>query len=242
MLIAYLLMHSTFVSLFLNMRRLSLSLRPHSRSSGLWLAACALISSCLGFMFALLTAWYFEIAVDPVLLGEALPFLVVTVGFEKPFVLTRAVFSNPGISPSGAYNSSNGAVSPTFADSSLMSPRRFASDASESPRFQRSYGQRQASVSTGYPPLSRIGLRFAPPIPARDIVLAAVSKTGVAIFRDYVIEIAVLSFGALSGVAGLKEFCQLAALIVMFDALMLITFYVAVLTIMVEVSSLPSHS
>ena len=240
MLIAYLLMHSTFVSLFLNMRRLSLSLRPHSRSSGLWLAACALISSCLGFMFALLTAWYFEIAVDPVLLGEALPFLVVTVGFEKPFVLTRAVFSNPGISPSGAYNSSNGAVSPTFADSSLMSPRKFAPD--ESPRFQRSYGQRQASVSTGYPPLSRIGLRFAPPIPARDIVLAAVSKTGVAIFRDYVIEIAVLSFGALSGVAGLKEFCQLAALIVMFDALMLITFFVAVLTIMVEVRTCSSLS
>ena len=87
MLIAYLLMHSTFVSLFLNMRRLTLSLRPTSRSSGLWLATSALVSSCLAFLFALLTAWYLDISVNPVLLGEALPFLVITVGFEKPFVL-----------------------------------------------------------------------------------------------------------------------------------------------------------
>jgi hydroxymethylglutaryl-CoA reductase (NADPH) len=216
MLIAYLLMHSTFVSLFLNMRRLTTSLRPHSRSSGFWLFFSALVSSTLAFFFALLAAWYLEINVNPVLLGEALPFLVITVGFEKPFVLTRAVFSNPAISPSGAYK-----------DSSSM--RREASDGTPDS------ASRRTSVSRGTPQ-SRFGVRFAPPVPSRDIVLAAVSKSGVPIVRDFAIEIAVLVLGAMSGVAGLKEFCQLAALILVFDCVMLMGFYVAVLTIMVEVS------
>lgn len=241
MLLAYLLMHTTFVSLFLNMRRLSLSLRPHSRSSGLWLAASTLVSSCLAFMFALLTAWYFQISVNPVLLGEALPFLVITVGFEKPFILTRAVFSNPGIGPSGAY-SSRGGFSPlttsTTMDSLAPTPRKTWED---SPLSARHYStHRLSNVSNGFTPSSRsIGLRFAPPIPAREIVLSAVAKTGVPIVRDYVIEIAVLVVGAMSGVEGLKEFCHLAALILVFDCLMLMSFYTAVLTVMVEVSPSP---
>lgn len=222
MLIAYLLMHSTFVSLFLNMRRLSLSLRPQSRSSGMWLASSALVSSCLAFLFALLTAWYLEITVNPVLLGEALPFLVITVGFEKPFVLTRAVFSNPSIGPSGAYSAgSRGTLTPS---------RDGLSPPSERPSF--------SNGNAPFPGASRFGLRFAPPVPSREIVLQAVAKTGVPIVRDYAIEVAVLVVGAMSGVAGLKEFCHLAALILVFDCLMLMGFYVAVLTIMVEVSVL----
>ncbi|KAK4703272.1 hydroxymethylglutaryl-CoA reductase (NADPH), partial [Phenoliferia sp. Uapishka_3] len=215
MLIAYLLMHSTFASLFLNMRRLTVSLKPTSRSSGFWLAFCALVSSCMAFLFGLLTAWYLEIEVNPVLLGEALPFLVITVGFEKPFVLTRAVFSNPAISPSGAYNS-RGTLTP-----SAGTPRQeqFELGGSHHPSFSA----------------SRFGMRFAPPVPSRDIVLSAVGKTGVPIVRDYAIEIAVLLFGAMSGVAGLKEFCQLAALILVFDCALLMCFYVAVLSVMVEV-------
>lgn len=228
MLMAYLLMHSTFISLFLNMRRLSLSLRPHSRSTGIWLASMALVSSCLAFMFALLGAWYLEITVNPVLLGEALPFLVITVGFEKPFVLTRAVFSDPAISPSGAYNSSRGST-----------PRREASETSEvSISRTNSFSRGPTSANgNGFGGSSRYGVRFAPPIPSSDIVQSAVAKMGVPIVRDYVIEVAVLVAGAMSGVAGLKEFCQLAALILMFDCLFLMVFYVAVLTIMVEVSS-----
>lgn len=198
------------------MRRLSLSLRPHSRSTGVWLFSSALVSSCLAFFFALLAAWYLDITVNPVLLGEALPFLVITVGFEKPFVLTRAVFSNPAISPSGAYNGRG-----------TSTPRRGASETSESSRNS--------------PPMnfsaSRYGVRFAPPVPSSEIVLSAVAKMGVPIVRDYVIEVAVLVAGAMSGVAGLREFCQLAALILIFDCLLLMVFYVAVLTIMVEVST-----
>lgn len=203
-------MHSTFVSLYLNMRRLSLSLRPHSASLGFWLATLSLASSCLAFMFSLLTAWYLEISVNPVLLGEALPFLVITVGFEKPFLLTRAVFSNPAIGPGGAYagTTSRGSMTPVNGKTN-----GHANDAN-----------------------SLFGLRFAPPIPSRDIVLGAVSKTGVSIVRDYAIEVAVLVFGAMSGVAGLREFCQLAAVILVFDGLFLMGFFVSVLTIMVEVS------
>ncbi|GAA6010512.1 hypothetical protein JCM10207_001340 [Rhodosporidiobolus poonsookiae] len=204
MLIAYVLMHSTFVSLYLNMRRLSTSLRPNSGSLGFWLATLALCSSCVAFMFALLTAWYLEISVNPVLLGEALPFLVITVGFEKPFVLTRAVFSNPAIGPGGAYAGASSRGTTTPLNGKSMTPSTF-------------------------------GLRFAPPVPSRDIVLNAVSKTGVPIVRDYAIEVAVLVLGAMSGVAGLREFCQLAAVILVWDGFFLIGFYVAVLTIMVEI-------
>lgn len=219
MMIAYLLMHSTFASLFLNMRRLTVSLKPNSRSSGFWLAFCALVSSCMAFLFGLLTAWYLEIEVNPVLLGEALPFLVITVGFEKPFVLTRAVFSNPAIAPSGAY-SSRGTLTPS-AGTTPRGGEQIELSGSRAPSFSA----------------SRFGLRFAPPVPSRDIVLAAVGKTGVPIVRDYAIEIAVLVFGAMSGVAGLKEFCQLAALILVFDCVLLMCFYVAVLSVMVEVRS-----
>ncbi|GAA5983732.1 hypothetical protein JCM5350_002374 [Sporobolomyces pararoseus] len=212
MLIAYVLMHSTFVSLYLNMRRLSLSLRPHSASLGFWLATLSLASSCLAFMFSLLTAWYLEISVNPVLLGEALPFLVITVGFEKPFLLTRAVFSNPAIGPGGAYagTTSRGSMTPVN-------------------------GKANGNGAAGVDANSLFGLRFAPPIPSRDIVLGAVSKTGVSIVRDYAIEVAVLVFGAMSGVAGLREFCQLAAVILVFDGLFLFGFFVSVLTVMVEI-------
>ncbi|GAA5974602.1 hypothetical protein JCM21900_005683 [Sporobolomyces salmonicolor] len=205
MLIAYVLMHSTFVSLYLNMRRLSLSLRPTSGSLGFWLATLALASSCVAFMFSLLTAWYLEISVNPVLLGEALPFLVITIGFEKPFVLTRAVFSHPSIGPGGAYAgaTSRGSLTPVNGNGNATP--------------------------------SMFGLMFAPPVPSRDIVLNAVGKTGVSIVRDYAIEVAVLVLGAMSGVAGLREFCQLAAVILVFDGLFLVGFYVAVLTIMVEI-------
>lgn len=207
MLIAYVLMHSTFVSLYLNMRRLTTSLRPTSSSLGFLLATLALASSCVAFMFALLTAWYLEISVNPVLLGEALPFLVITVGFEKPFVLTRAVFSHHAIGPGGAYAgmSTRGTSTPT------------------------------GNGKTSTPPF---GLRFAPPVPSRDIVLNAVSKTGPTIIRDYAIEVAVLVAGVMSGVAGLREFCQLAAVILVWDAFCLVGFFVSILTIMVEVSYL----
>lgn len=79
-------------------------------------------------------------------------------------------------------------------------------------------------------------LRWGNPVPAKEIVIQGFDKTGKQIVRDYAIEIAVLVAGALTGVQGLKEFCQLAALILCFDCLFLFGFFASVLTIMVEVS------
>jgi len=82
MVIGYLTMHFTFITLFLNMRTLG---------SKFWLATTVLISSTFSFLLALATVDYFGVPIDMVLISEGLPFLVVTVGFEKPFILTKAV-------------------------------------------------------------------------------------------------------------------------------------------------------
>src|SRR5271156_2042150 len=82
MLIGYLTMHFTFLSLFLNMRTVG---------SKFWLGAMVLISSTFSFLLALATVDYFGAPINMVLMSEGLPFLVVTIGFEKPFLLTKAV-------------------------------------------------------------------------------------------------------------------------------------------------------
>ncbi|KAF8589091.1 hypothetical protein K439DRAFT_1528032 [Ramaria rubella] len=75
-----------------------------------------------------------------------------------------------------------------------------------------------------------------PPIkPAREVVLDAVEQVGGSIVRDYAIEVFVLLIGASSRVTGLKEFCALAALILTVDCIALFTFYVAILTVLVEI-------
>lgn len=82
--IGYLAMYSVFISLFINMRTLG---------SSFWLATTVLISSIFAFIFALVTVNALGRPINPILLSEGLPFLVVTIGFEKPFLLTKAVLS-----------------------------------------------------------------------------------------------------------------------------------------------------
>lgn len=84
MVLGYLAMHLTFVSLFLSMRRLG---------SKFWLAATVLISGGFSFLFGLLVTTKLGVPINMVLLSEGLPFLVVTIGFEKPIILTKAVLS-----------------------------------------------------------------------------------------------------------------------------------------------------
>lgn len=81
------------------------------------------------------------------------------------------------------------------------------------------------------------GVRWGQPLPARDIVVQGFDKAGSSIIRDYAIEIAVLVLGSFAGVPGLKEFCQLAALILFYDCLFLFGFFSSVLTVMVEVGA-----
>ncbi|KAL1958367.1 hypothetical protein VTO42DRAFT_4468 [Malbranchea cinnamomea] len=84
MALGYISMHLTFVSLFLSMRRLG------SKS---WLAVTVLISGGFSFLFGLLVTTKLGVPMNMVLLSEGLPFLVVTIGFEKPIILTKAVLS-----------------------------------------------------------------------------------------------------------------------------------------------------
>ncbi|ORY57745.1 hydroxymethylglutaryl-coenzyme A reductase [Pseudomassariella vexata] len=85
MVLGYLAMHLTFVSLFLSMRKMG---------SNVWLATSVLFSSTFAFLFGLNVTTKLGVPVSVVLLSEGLPFLVVTVGFEKNIVLTKAVLSH----------------------------------------------------------------------------------------------------------------------------------------------------
>ena len=85
MVLGYLSMHLTFVSLFLSMRRMG---------SNFWLATSVLFSSVFAFLFGLIVTTKLGVPISLVLLSEGLPFLVVTIGFEKNIVLTRAVLSH----------------------------------------------------------------------------------------------------------------------------------------------------
>ena len=152
-------------------------------------ALATLISSIFGFLVSLLAAY----------LLNGLPFLVVTVGFDKPFLLARAVFQNPEIAPI--------AVSPE------VSPVR---DDLFSGQNDMGSGLDLGQLHKGLAPLERLqrlaerkGVRWAAPVAAEQIVVDAVRKVGVSIVRDYAIEIAVLSVGAASGIGGLREFCYL---------------------------------
>lgn len=84
MAVAYLSMHLTFISLFLQMRRLG---------SNFWLAFTVLFSSTFGFLFAAITTYKLGVPINMRLLSEGLPFLVITIGFEKPIILTKAVLN-----------------------------------------------------------------------------------------------------------------------------------------------------
>ena len=84
MVLGYLSMHLTFVSLFLSMRRMG---------SKVWLATTVLFSSAFAFLFGLIVTTRLGVSINMVLLSEGLPFLVVTIGFEKPIILTKAVLS-----------------------------------------------------------------------------------------------------------------------------------------------------
>ncbi|KAE9385401.1 hypothetical protein BT96DRAFT_1007070 [Gymnopus androsaceus JB14] len=172
----YILMHTTFLLLFYRSRRLG---------SNFWLPSAIFILSVFALLLSLPIAMLLKIPMDPVALTEALPFLVCTVGFDKPLRLARAVFSHPQMHPHS---------------------------------------------STTSMPLK----------PAGEIVLEALSNVYTPIFRDYVLEIAVLLGGAYSRVSGLREVCALAALVLGMDCLLLCTFLSSILCIMVEVRRIQS--
>jgi hydroxymethylglutaryl-CoA reductase (NADPH) len=147
---------------------------------------------------------------------------VITVGFDKPFRLARAVFEHPDISPVPA--------SPELApiDGFDNEPNEASLDLGALHR-ELAPLERLQKLADGK------GIRWVAPVAAKQIVVDAVSQVGVGIVRDYALEIIVLSLGAASGVGGLREFCYLAAILMAADCLFLFTFFVAILSVMVEV-------
>ncbi|KAH2927848.1 hypothetical protein KXW15_001137 [Aspergillus fumigatus] len=70
----------------------------------------------------------------------------------------------------------------------------------------------------------------------------AIMREGWRIVRDYAIEIAILAAGATSRVQGaLPQFCFLAAWILLFDSLLLFTFYISVLCVKLEITRIRKH-
>ena len=79
-------MHVTFLRLFLSSRALG---------SNFWLSTGIFSSAIISFLFTLPLCRSLDIPLDPIALTEALPFLVCTVGFDKPLRLARAVMAHP---------------------------------------------------------------------------------------------------------------------------------------------------
>ncbi|TCD61858.1 3-hydroxy-3-methylglutaryl-coenzyme A (HMG-CoA) reductase isozyme [Steccherinum ochraceum] len=102
-LIGYVLMHTTFLRLFFSSRALG---------SNFWLSTGIFMSSVIGFLFALPLCAPLNIPLDPVGLSEALPFLVCTVGFEKPLRLAREVMKHEHILTPLPREGSSAATSP----------------------------------------------------------------------------------------------------------------------------------
>lgn len=154
-------------------------------------------SSVFAFVLSVPVSLLVGIPFDPVALSEALPFLVITVAFDKPLRLAQSVFSHPAL----------------YAHSQVSSLKGNTAKAGGRMTFK----------------------------PATEIIQDAVEAVGEGIVRDYAVEVVLLLLGSLAGVAGLKEFCALAALILIADCVMLFTFYVALLNIFVEVRFLASR-
>lgn len=189
-LLGYVLMHTTFYLLISRSRALG---------SNFWLPCAIMSSSVLALLLAVPIAMALRIPIDPVALTEALPFLVCTVGFDKPLRLARAVFLHPHL------------TTPPVALSSLP----------------------PSSLSPTHPNHHALPLK-----PAAKILTESLKLTYHPIIRDYILEIAVLLVGANSKVAGLREVCALAALLLAVDCFVMVTYLVAVLGVMIEVSSL----
>ena len=186
MVLGYMSMHLTFVSLFMSMRNMG---------SNFWLAASVLLSSVFAFLFGTIVTTKFGVPINLVLLSEGLPFLVVTIGFEKPIIFTKAVLS----ASSGSRRSE------------LSSENDMSGAASSSTTIQSS-------------------------------LHIAVQERGFEIIRDYCIELGILIAGACSGVqGGLTQFCFLAAWILVFDCILLFTFYTAILSVKLEINRIKRH-
>ena len=200
LLAAYIMMHGSLVHLYVSMRHF-----PRR----FWLGTCILLSSCFACLVALVTADALQLPINPIVLSEGLPFLVITIGFEKPYLLTKAFFAH---------------ATPT------LRPDQDTSTLKGSPEddFVRALTQRVHEEQ-------ELGVLTAPFAPMHDVAIRAVAQAGPGNLRAYAVEICILMLGAFNGMHGLREFCSLSILILFFDGCLLFTFFLAVLCVTLEV-------
>lgn len=99
-------MHLTFLSLPFRARtRFPQTILPRPPYPSL---TCAILASALlSFIISLPLSSLLKIPIDPISLSEALPFFVITVGFDKPLRLARAVFHHPSLLTPQLHSSSD---------------------------------------------------------------------------------------------------------------------------------------
>lgn len=200
LLAAYIMMHGSLVHLYVSMRHF-----PRR----FWLGTCILLSSCFACLVALVTADALQLPINPIVLSEGLPFLVITIGFEKPYLLTKAFFAHatPTLRPDQDTSTLKGSPEDDFVPALT----------------QRVHEEQELGVLT------------APFAPVHDVAIRAVAQAGPGILRAYAVEICILMLGAFNGMHGLREFCSLSILILFFDGCLLFTFFLAVLCVTLEV-------
>ncbi|KAJ3132644.1 3-hydroxy-3-methylglutaryl-coenzyme A (HMG-CoA) reductase isozyme [Physocladia obscura] len=98
-------LHATLVSLFLNMRKIG---------SSFSLGFALLLNGSLSLLVSLMCAKYLNVNLTVIQLFEALPLLVVTIGFERHFALTRAILEANGSSTSNQILAAVKEVSPSI--------------------------------------------------------------------------------------------------------------------------------
>lgn len=86
------------------------------------LASTILISGTFAFVLSLPLSLLLGIPLDPVALTEALPFLVITVGFDKPLRIARAVFAHPSFTPVSGMSTPKTVSTNGTRRGSLLSP------------------------------------------------------------------------------------------------------------------------
>ncbi|KAJ3356418.1 3-hydroxy-3-methylglutaryl-coenzyme A (HMG-CoA) reductase isozyme [Entophlyctis luteolus] len=105
------LLHATFFSLFRNMRKIG---------SSFSLGFAIILNGCLSLLLSLSCAQALNSNLTLMQLFEALPLLVVTVGFERHFALTRAILENNKPSTEEQILSAVSAVSPSIIQSCFV--------------------------------------------------------------------------------------------------------------------------
>ncbi|KAF9437865.1 3-hydroxy-3-methylglutaryl-coenzyme A (HMG-CoA) reductase isozyme [Entomortierella beljakovae] len=73
-------------------------------------------------------------------------------------------------------------------------------------------------------------------------VVSVIESVGPILIRNCAVEISVLLCGFISGIPGLKEFCLLAAFMLVYDLCILFTFYTAILTLKIELRRIRENS